>query len=370
MKVGRWLLGFIKNETVLCVAAVLAVISAFIVPPCGEYVSYIDFRTLSLLFCLMAVVAGWQKGWVFEHISGGVLSRVTNTRQLVCILVFLCFASSMLITNDVALITFVPFCCLVLNKAKHRELIIYTVVLQTIAANLGSMLLPVGNPQNLYLYGESGLSFAGFVRHMLPVWLCSLVLICVAIIPVKRQPISVEPAAVPHARKGWLYLALFVLCMGTVIGYLPYYILIVIVAVAVLIFDRDVLLRIDYLLLLTFVFFFVFIGNVKNMPQVACALEKIISGRELFVGVAASQITSNVPAAILLRGFTEDINALLWGTNIGGLGTLIASMASLISYKIYQQQEEHNTGKYILVFTAMNILFLIILLPVAGILIS
>lgn len=356
------ILNFLKNEIVLCVAAILAIVSSFIVPPNKDYIDYIDFRTLALLFCLMAVVAGWQKGWVFEHIAQGVLSKVKNTRQLVYILVFLCFVSSMFITNDVALITFVPFCCLILNKANHKELIIYTVVMQTIAANLGSMLLPVGNPQNLYLFGESGLNMGEFVMHMLPIWLISLALIVVAIVPVKATEIKVEKAEVPPTKKGLFYLTLFILCLCTVINVLPYYILIALVAGLILIFDRAIIARVDYLLLLTFICFFVFIGNLKNIDQIADALQKIISGRELYVGVGASQLTSNVPAAILLRGFTEDIKALLWGTNIGGLGTLIASMASLISYKIYQQQAEHDTKKFFLVFTAMNILFLIALL--------
>lgn len=365
MNLVRRIILFAKNEIVLCVATILAVVSSFIVTPGREYIDYIDFRTLGLLFCLMAVVAGWQKGWAFEHIAGTVLGKVRNTRQLVYILVLMCFFSSMLITNDVALITFVPFCCLILHKAGHNELIIYTVVLQTIAANLGSMLLPIGNPQNLYLFGEADYGFVEFVRHMLPIWLVSFVLIIFSVLPIKKKDILVEKSEMPDMKNGLMYLLLFALCLTTVAGYLNILALTVIVFVAVLIFDRQVLFKVDYLLLLTFTFFFIFIGNLKNIPEVADVLSEIIVGREMVVGVAASQLTSNVPAAILLRGFTGDIKVLLWGTNIGGLGTLIASMASLISYKIYQQQDNHDTKKYFLVFTGMNVLFLIILLPIA-----
>lgn len=361
MKPLQKLIHFFQSETVLCIAAVLAVISAFFVKPGPDYLGYIDFRTLVLLFCLMAVVAGLQKGWAFDFLAQKMLTKVHTTRQLVGILVFMCFLLSMFITNDVALLTFVPFSVLILKRVEKQELMIYTVVLQTIAANLGSLLLPVGNPQNLYLYGISKMGFGAFVGCMLPLWLASGILLAIAVLPVKSQKIEPQGADIPALRNVALYLILFALCLTTVAGILPYYYLFVIILVTILIKDGRVLISVDYLLLLTFVCFFVFIGNMKNLPAVTAFMKQIIEGKELVMGVLFSQVISNVPAAILLSGFTDQIKALLWGTNIGGLGTLIASLASLISYKIYSRQEGHENGKYMLVFSGMNVLFLVMI---------
>ncbi len=357
-------LKFIKNEIVLVVAAILAVASAFVVTPNKEYIDYIDFRTLALLFCLMVVVAGWQRGNVFDNIAAVLLAKIKNTRQLVFILVMLCFITSMFITNDVALITFVPFACLILKKAEKSELLIYTVVMQTVAANLGSILLPIGNPQNLYLYGISGYSMGKFIWHMFPLWILSFVLIVVLMLPVKKHSIVVNAQEKKPTKNAWFYLVLFVICLITVADIIPYYIALAVLLVAVLVADRKVLLDADYLLLVTFVCFFIFIGNLKNMSEVAELLAKVISGRELYVGIASSQVCSNVPAAILLTGFTDEYDLLMWGVNIGGLGTLIASMASLISYKIYMQQQGANLKKYMITFTAINVLMLVIMIPI------
>lgn len=349
---------FFKAEPVLCIAALLAFASAFIVKPSKQYIGYIDFRTLVLLFCLMAVVAGLQKGWLFDYLAQYMLKKVHTTKQLMAILVFMCFFLSMFITNDVALITFVPFTVLILKKVNHKELMIYTVVLQTIAANLGSLLLPVGNPQNLYLYGLSGMNFGQFVLCMLPLWGVAGGLLILSLLPVKSEQIEPQKAKLPSMKKIVFYLVLFALCLATVAGALPYYYLFAIIFLALLIYDRAVLLSVDYLLLLTFVCFFVFIGNMKNIESVTTVMKQLIQNRELWMGILFSQVVSNVPAAILLSGFTDRIRALLWGTDIGGLGTLIASLASLISFKIYSKQENHENGKYMLVFTGMNLLFL------------
>lgn len=354
-----------KAEPVLSIAALLAMISAFIIKPNSAYIGYIDFRTLVLLFCLMAVVAGLQKGWLFDYLAQNMLKMVHTTRQLVAILVFMCFFLSMFITNDVALITFVPFTVLILKKVGQKELMIYTVVLQTIAANLGSLLLPVGNPQNLYLYGLSGMSFFQFIVCMLPLWCVAGVLLLLSLLPIKSKEIKPQGSKLPAMKKVPFYLVLFLLCLTTVAGILPYYYLFGIILLALLIYDRAVLRSVDYLLLLTFVCFFVFIGNMKNIPSVTRVMKQIIENRELIMGVVFSQVISNVPAAVLLSGFTDQIKALLWGTNIGGLGTLIASLASLISFKIYSKQEEHENGKYMLVFTGMNLLFLVFIVAFA-----
>lgn len=376
MEFWKKLCVFIKKETVLTVAIVLAVISAVLVVPDKEYAGYIDFRTLSILFCLMAVMAGLQKLGVFRKVAGMLLRHTHNTVQLVEVLVLLCFFFSMVITNDVSLITFVPFTFIVLRLSGEdavKKLAVPVIALQTIAANLGSMLTPIGNPQNLYLYGKAQMSAGAFILLMLPYSLVSLLLlvICAAVVA-KRSKITVQSVkaslgdnAEAAERKNYLlpmYLLLFLLCLFTVARVIPYPVTLVIVAAAVLILDRSTITKVDYSLLLTFVGFFVFIGNMGRMPAFRDFLQGIIGGREVVTSVIASQVISNVPAALLLSGFTEDVQALIVGTNLGGLGTLIASMASLISYKQVAGQIPEEKKRYFGWFTVANVVFLAILL--------
>lgn len=383
MEFWKKLCAFIKKETVLTVAIVLAVISAVLVVPDKAYAGYIDFRTLSILFCLMAVMAGLQKLGVFRKVAGMLLLHTRNTVQLVEVLVLLCFFFSMVITNDVSLITFVPFTFIVLRLSGEdamKKLAVPVIILQTIAANLGSILTPIGNPQNLYLYGKAQMSAGAFILLMLPYSLVSLLLLVLcAAVTAKRSKISVQGVTTVSLgdnvesetaeRKGYLlpmYLLLFLLCLFTVARVIPYPVTLVIVAAAVLIFDRSTITKVDYSLLLTFVGFFVFIGNMGRMPAFRNFLQGIIGGREVLTSVIASQVISNVPAALLLSGFTEDVQALIVGTNLGGLGTLIASMASLISYKQVAGQIPEEKKRYFGWFTVANIAFLAIL-PVLNI---
>ena len=374
MKIKSKLVEFLKKETVLSVAVLLAIVSAVMVPPDGQYMGYIDFRTLSVLFCLMTVMAGLQKLGVFRNIAKILLQHTQNTMQLVEVLVLLCFFFSMIITNDVALITFVPFTFIVLRLSGEdsvKKLAVPVIVLQTIAANLGSMLTPIGNPQNLYLYGKAQMSAGAFILLMLPYSLLSLLLlvICGAVVA-KRSGIEVRgtdvslPEDEKVEQKKYLlpgYLLLFVLCLLTVAHIVPYPLALGIVILPVLILDRETMRKVDYSLLLTFVGFFIFIGNMGRMPAFREFLQKIIGGREVMTAVIASQVISNVPAALLLSGFTENITALIIGTNLGGLGTLIASMASLISYKQVVRQIPGEKKKYFGWFTIANIVFLVIL---------
>lgn len=379
MEFWKKLCAFIKKETVLTVAIVLAVISAVPVTPDKAYAGYIDFRTLSILFCLMAVMAGLQKLGVFRKVAGMLLRHTHNTVQLVEVLVLLCFFFSMVITNDVSLITFVPFTFIVLRMSGEdamKKLAVPVIILQTIAANLGSMLTPIGNPQNLYLYGKAQMSAGAFILLMLPYSLVSLLLLVLcAAVTAKRSKISVQGVTTVSLgdnvesetaeRKGYLlpmYLLLFLLCLFTVARVIPYPVTLVIVAAAVLILDRSTITKVDYSLLLTFVGFFVFIGNMGRMPAFRDFLQGIIGGREVMTSVIASQVISNVPAALLLSGFTEDVQALIVGTNLGGLGTLIASMASLISYKQVAGEIPEEKKRYFGWFTVANIAFLAILL--------
>ena len=363
---------FFKKDTVLCIALILAAGSILAVPPDSEYLGYVDFRTLAILFGLMTVTAGLQKIGVFDQIAEKLLGHVQTARGIILSLTLLCFFSSMLITNDVALITFVPFTFIVLGMlgAEQRDrLLLPVVVMQTIAANLGSMLTPIGNPQNLYLYGKAGISVPAFLRLMLPYALLSLVLLVAWGLLLGRscaQPPVFEKdtaQASPRREKGAaalliLYLALFILCLLAVGHILPWQAAFAAVLILVFLTDRQVLAKVDYALLLTFVGFFIFIGNVGRIPALRAFLQSIIAGREIATAIAASQVISNVPAALLLSGFTEDFAGLIVGTNLGGLGTLIASMASLISYKRIAKEAGDRRGRYIALFTVGNLFFL------------
>ena len=376
------LIRFIKQEAVLSVAAVLALLSAFFVPPDGAYLGYIDFRTLAILFSLMTVMAGLRQQGIFDRMGRALLALTGSTLQLVLVLVGLCFFGSMFITNDVSLLTFVPFTFVVLNSlgAEAREKLILPVVcMQTIAANLGSMLTPIGNPQNLYLYGRSGMGMGAFVALMLPYTLASLALLagwavwlCRGGSPVCKGTggpfLAPQQSVAADGRIIWMDAALFVVCLLAVVRVLPYPVAFGAVLAATLLADRATLGRVDYSLLLTFVAFFVFIGNLGRVEAFSDWLRQIIAGREVLVAVLASQVTSNVPAALLLSGFTQNVQALIIGTNLGGLGTLIASMASLISYRQIAREEPAGKGRYFALFTLSNLLFLAVLLALWAIL--
>lgn len=376
----KQLIQFIKKESVLCAAGLLAVISAFIVPPSAAYLSYPDYRVLALLFGLMLVVSGFQSIGFFRDLGNRLLSRAHCTRELSLLLVFLCFFSAMLITNDVALLTFVPFAVLLLSMAGQQKLLIPVVVLQTIAANLGSMLTPVGNPQNLYLYSAFSLSATEFLSAMLPltVLAAALLLLCVFLLP--NRPLTADSSGLPASdasdlppsdrrspalRKLVLYTLLFAVCLLCVLRLLSWPVMLGILVVTVFFTDRRLFRSVDYLLLLTFVCFFLFIGNMQRIPAVSGLLRSLLSGRELPLGVLFSQCISNVPAAILLSGFTGQAIPLLYGVNVGGLGTLIASLASVISYRLYGNSKEAKKGSYLKAFTLYNLVFLVLLYAAA-----
>ena len=355
---------FFKSEVVLCAAILLAIISACFVPPSPAYLSYIDWNTLALLFSLMAVMKGFQQEGVFEYLGSALLRRTGTTRAMMAVLVFLPFFCSMVITNDVSLITFVPFAIAVLRLARQESRAIFLIVLQTLAANLGSMFTPMGNPQNLYLYARSGMSFWELCWVMLPyVALSALCLAGLALVP-KAQPI---PRLEVNAQLGnrvhliW-YGCGFLLCLLGIFNLLPDLAIAAIVLVFLLFANRPLLAKVDYSLLGTFVAFFMFIGNLSAIPSFQSFLISALEGHVVPVSVLASQVISNVPAALLLSGFTQDWNGLLIGTNLGGLGTLIASMASLISYKQLAKEYPEKRKSYFLQFTLYNVVMLALLL--------
>ena len=367
---------FIKNEIVLCVAGVLAVASAFVVHPSKSYLGYIDFRTLSILLMLMITMAGLQKLSVFRQLGELLVGRTSTIRGVVLILIGLCFFSSMFITNDVALLTFVPFSIITLSISNRKDLYIIVIVLETLAANLGSMLTPLGNPQNLYLYSLSGMSMAAFIKLMLPYSLCSALLLFIsALIFVKDAKVTLKD----NDRKSYdrtkrekrligLYIAAFIISLFVVARLVPYPVGLVIVLIAVIAFDRNVLRKPDYSLLFTFIFLFIFIGNIKRIPEFSQVLESLIKINEVGVSIVLSQFISNVPAAILCSGFADDLQKIIIGTNLGGMGTLIASMASLISFKQYSYIDGAKPQKYIGIFTVLNIVYLALMIVVYWIL--
>ena len=360
---------FVKREAVLCIAVLLALVSMFFVPPDAEYAGYIDLRTLGILFCLMTVVAGLKGLGVFSVLAQKLLKRVRTVRGLVIALVLMCFFFSMVITNDVALITFVPFTFELLRLAgeqAEREWLVSAVAMQTAAANLGSMLTPLGNPQNLYLYGRAGMTAGGLAALMLPYSALSLAMIMLWI-ALRRGGGSIsvrfeEKREIAGKKRLVMYIALFAVCLLAVLRVIWWQAAAAVVLVCVLAADRGVLRGVDWGLLATFVGFFVFVGNMGRIPALRQLLESVVAGNEVLTAAASSQIISNVPAALLLSGFTQDMRGLIIGTDLGGLGTLIASMASLISYKQLCAQRPQEKGRYMLCFTVSNVVMLAALL--------
>lgn len=364
--IGSALHRFFKKEAVLCLSFLAAVLLAFFVPPDSGYLDYLDTRVLILLFCLMAVVSGLREAGILARISSFFLRRASSSRRLGLLFILLCFFSSMLLTNDVALLTFVPLCMGVMQAACPSGTAI-TVVLMTIAANLGSMATPVGNPQNLYLYGRFSLEPGAFFTAVLPVVGVSLVLLLLSslLIPSRSVQVDVprnEPIAVP---KAGLFGGLLLLSILAVLRVLPAPVLLGITVVALLVFSRRTFLKVDWCLLLTFVCFFVFVGNLGRIEAVAQAAANLTAGNELWCGLVLSQVISNVPAAMMLAPFSQNGCGLLLGTDIGGLGTLVASLASLISYKLYIARLPGENRRYLGLFTVLNVAFLVPLILLA-----
>ena len=362
---------FVKKETVLTIATILAIISAFFVHPGKQYTEYIDWRTLGILLSLMIIMEGFKRTGLFDALAQRLLKHTGRLWQLVLVLVFLCFFLSMLITNDVALLTFVPFSVMVLEGCNRRDALIPTIVLQTVAANLGSMMTPIGNPQNLYLYSLIGCNVAEFMRILLPYTLVTALLLLVSVLFIRNKKDDIRYVEKTEAGrengtsilvKNSMYGILFAVALLVVAKVIAYYWLVAAVVIAVALIDRRTLITVDYALIFTFISFFVLIGNLGNIEQIRMWLSKLVETREVFVGVIASQFISNVPATLLLSGFTDDYSSLLIGVNLGGLGTFIASMASLISYKIYAHNYNDTKGRYLLTFTWVNLAYLAVLL--------
>ncbi len=359
----RHVLQWVRKNAVLCIAALLAAGTACIVPPDAEYAGYFDLKTLCCLFSVLAVVCALKNIHFFTILARKIVSITGSLRAAILALVYITFLGSMLIANDMALLTFLPLGYFVLNSTGTERYMAPVFILQNIAANLGGMLTPFGNPQNLYLYSYFQIPTGEFMRIMLPCFLLSVVLITVCCLCFPKQSILLTGScehSLPAGRT-WLYLALFALSIIIVFRVIPYWIGLAVIVAALLFADRRALRAVDYPLLLTFVCFFIFSGNMSRIPAVSRLLTHLMEQQPLLVSVLSCQFISNVPSSILLSHFTADYRSLLLGVNIGGTGTIIASLASLITFREYTAHNPGKSGYYLLLFSAFNFGFLIVL---------
>lgn len=347
----------------MLIALLAAIVTSCIVPPDKEYIGYFDFKTLTCLFCVLAVVCALKNIKFFYILALKIVQIFKNARISVLALVYITFIGSMLIANDMALLTFLPLGYLVLTTTGKRKYMAVTFILQNIAANLGGMLTPFGNPQNLYLYTKFEIPTLEFMSIMAPPFILSILLITICcIIFVKPEPLELQKDDVKlDPKRTVLYLILFALSIIIVFRVIPYWIGLIIIPVVLLIVDRKALLMVDYSLLLTFVFFFIFAGNMARIDAVREVFSGLLEKNTLLVSVLSCQIISNVPSAILLSQFTGNYRDLLVGVNIGGVGTLISSLASLITFREYVKLNPGKGKYYVLLFSLFNFAFLFIL---------
>ncbi len=356
-------LTFLRKNAVMCIAIAVAMVSVVIVPPDREYLGYFDFKTLTCLFCTLAVVCAFKNIHFFQIVASHIVSIFKTTRTAVIALVYITFIGSMLIANDMALITFLPLGYYVLSSTGNQKYMAFTFIMQNIAANLGGMLTPFGNPQNLYLYSYYNIGDAEFVKIMFPPFVLSVILITLACFTIKKDELKIvyDNGEKLDVKKTVVYTILFALSIAIVFRIFPYYIGLIVIPLFILLFDRKALKDVDYPLLFTFCAFFVFSGNMSRIPLVNELLGNLIRRNTLLYGMLSCQAISNVPSAILLSRFTENYPQLLVAVNIGGAGTLIASLASLITFKEYIKIEPGNVKTYLKKFSFYNFSILLIL---------
>ena len=359
LKIGK----FVKKNMVMLIAMLAAFITCFFIPPDSAYLEYFDVKTLTCLFCVLAVVCALKNINFFYILAKKLIRVFRNARLSILALVYITFLGSMLIANDMALLTFLPLGLFVLTTTGKGKYMAFTFIMQNIAANLGGMLTPFGNPQNLYLYTKFSIPDMEFIQIMAAPFALAIALITVCcILFVKPEPLELkeEKLSLPVGRS-IAYLALFVLAIAIVFRGISYWIGLLVIPAVLLVMDRKALKMVDYPLLLTFVFFFIFSGNMARIDAVRQLFSFLLEKNTLLVSVASCQVISNVPTAILLSQFTQNYRELLLGVNIGGVGTLISSLASLITFREYTKQNKGKTGYYMLLFSAFNFAFLIIL---------
>lgn len=360
IKDKRIFLEFIKKEIVLIIAITLAIGTSLISLPKFEY---IDFKVIILLFNLMIVVAGFKELQLLDSIATSLLKRCTSFKAITYTLVFLTFFSAMIVTNDVALITFVPLTLIIAKKVNVNPLKL--IVFQTLAANLGSALTPMGNPQNLFIYSYFNVNIMEFFKITFPLVLLSVVFLSAITMNEKKEELyfQVENIKIENNRDIIIYSVLFFITLLSVFHLIDYRIAFIITIIAIMIFNKKLFKKVDYSLLITFVAFFIFIGNISSMSVIKDFMVNILSSeKSTFISsIISSQFISNVPATMLISAFTPYYKELLLGVNIGGLGTIIASLASVISYKLYINEYPKDGTDYMKKFTTYNVLGLVII---------
>ena len=358
-KTGR----FALKNIVMLIALLLAIVTCFLIPPDKQYLGYFDFNTLACLLATLAIVCALKNIYFFYFLAERTVKIFKSARSAILALVYITFIGSMLIANDMALLTFLPLGYLVLTNTQKEKHMIFTFVMQNIAANLGGMLTPFGNPQNLYLYSKFNIPTLEFMGIMaIPFTLSVLLITVCCLIFIKKEPLVFEgKTAKPEPKRTALYLILFVLSVIMVFRVVPFWIGLPIILIILLIADWKAVAKVDYPLLFTFVFFFIFAGNMARIEQVRNFFSYLLNTDTLLFSVLSCQVISNVPSAILLSQFTTNYPALLIGVNIGGVGTLISSLASLITFREYCSHNPEKSGKYVGVFSAFNFSFLIVL---------
>ena len=365
---GHEITKFIKKNAVMFIAMLAAIITCFFVPIDRQYLNYFDYKTLTCLFCVLAVVCALKNIRFFYVLAQRVVSIFKTARSSILALVYITFIGSMLIANDMALLTFLPLGYFVLTTTNKKKYMAFTFIMQNVAANLGGMLTPFGNPQNLYLYTKFNIPTLEFMSIMVVPFLTSVALItlcCFIFVKPEKLELPDEPVKL-NVKRAIVYLVLFALSIIIVFKVVHYLIGLAVILVALLILDRKALKNVDYGLLLTFVFFFIFSGNMSRIPAVQKVFSSLLEKNTLILSALSCQVISNVPSAILLSQFTNNYQSLLLGVNVGGVGTIISSLASLITLREFSAQKEQSVKKYLLQFSAFNFAFLGILLVVCS----
>lgn len=370
-RIAYRILHFMVSQFVLTIAVIAMLITCIFVPIDKEYLGYFNWQTLATLFCTLAVVCAFAHIHVFEIISRNIVLKLHTLRNATIGIVFITFVGSMILANDMALLTFLPLGYYVLKSTNNKEAMAYTFIMQNIAANLGGMVTPFGNPQNLYLYAYYNIGNAEFVKIMLPSFLVALLLILMCCLLVKNTPLTLqqEKAYTLDVRLTVIYSILFIASILIVFRIVPYVLGTIVITIALFFLDKKSLKEVNYPLLLTFCVFFVFSGNLARIPAVNDFFSWLLPKNTLLFGILSCQVISNVPSAVLLSHFTNDYAALLPAVNIGGLGTLIASLASLITISEYRRHDPKGLKKYFIQFTAINFGFLVVLYIIQSILI-
>ncbi|MBE5813333.1 MAG: citrate transporter [Clostridiales bacterium] len=360
---------FFKKNVVLSIAIIVAFLTTLIIPVDKQYLNYFDYKTLTCLFCILTVVCALKNINFFYILSCKIVQFCKNIRISIIALVYITFIGSMLIANDMALLTFLPLGYFVLTSTNNKKYMAFTFIMQNIAANLGGMLTPFGNPQNLYIYNKFNISNSEFMTIMFPPFIVSIILITICCLFIKPEQLKISDKKVDlNIKKATIYFILFALSIVIVFRIIPYWIGLIVIPTSILFLDKKALKDVDYPLLLTFIFFFIFAGNMARIETIQSFFSAYLEKNTLIFSILSCQFISNVPSAILLSQFTTNYPDLLLGVNIGGTGTLIASLASLITFKEYIKYNPSKTKYYIILYSIFNFGFLILLTVITSIL--